>query len=108
VYASFGRDCFSAIRKSASRLLRNHLSQTVRFLEEIRRYQTVPDRYKARLYVAKDSVAGRKYVDMRVMLMTRLLLLSSSRNVRDWVAEWSRKAVAERISAFDQGLLRRQ
>jgi hypothetical protein len=107
VYASFGRDCFAAVRKSASRLLRNHLSQTVRFLEEIRRYRTVPDRYKARLYVARDSVAGRKYVDMRVMLMIRLLLLSGSKSVGDWVAEWNRKAVAERISAFDQLLLRR-
>jgi len=107
VYASFGVDCLTAIRKSASKLLRNHLSQTVRFLEEIRRYQTVPDRYKARLYVAKDSVAGRKFVDMRILLMARLLLLSNSKSVSDWVADWNKKALVEPVSDFDQLLLKR-
>ena len=107
VYASFGADCFRSVRKSASTLLRNHLSQTVRFVEEIRRYSTVPDRYKARLYVANDSVAGTKYVDMRIVLMTRLLLASKSRKVTDWVADWKRKVLSEQISEFDKRLIKR-
>jgi hypothetical protein len=107
VYTSFGADCFRSMRNSASTLLRNHLSQTVRFVEEIRRYSKVPDRYKARLYVANDSVAGRKYVDMRIMLMARLLLASKSRQVTDWVADWKRKIRSEPISEYDKRLLKR-
>jgi len=107
VYTSFGANCFRSMRRSASTLLRNHLSQTVRFVQEIRRYSTVPDRYKARLYVANDSVAGRKYVDMRVMLMARLLLASKSRKVIDWVADWKRKIRSEPVSEFDKRLIKR-
>jgi hypothetical protein len=107
VYASFGADCLRAVRKSASTLLRNHLSQTVRFLEEIRRYPTVPDRYKARLYIATDSVAGRKYVDMRIVLMARLLLASKSTKVTDWVADWKKKILSEPVSEFDKRAIRR-
>jgi hypothetical protein len=52
-YSSFGLESYRAVRKSAGKLLRNHLSQTVRFLEEIRLYREVPDLYKARVYVEK-------------------------------------------------------
>ncbi len=107
VYASSGAACFASVRASASKLLRNHLSQAVRFLGEIRRYQEVPNRYKARLFLSRDSVAGHRYVDMRVVLMARLLLLSNSRKVRDWVADWVRKTVAEPVSDFDRVLIRR-
>jgi hypothetical protein len=107
VYASAGSACFVSVRASASKLLRNHLSQAVRFLGEIRRYQEVPNRYKARLHLARDSVAGHRFVDMRVVLMARLLLLSNSPKVRDWVAEWVRKTVAESVSDFDRVLLSR-
>ncbi|HEX5430429.1 MAG TPA: RNA-directed DNA polymerase [Bryobacteraceae bacterium] len=107
VYASFGADCFRAVRKSASTLLRNHLSQTVRFVEEIQRYPTVPDRYKARLYVANDPVAGRKFVDMRIMLMARLLLVGNSKKVTDWVANWKKKVLSECASEFDKRMVKR-
>lgn len=107
VFASFGTDRFRVVRKSASTLLRNHLSQTVRFLTEIRGYPTVPDRYKARLYIANDSIAGRRFVDMRVALMARLLLMSSSKKVTDWVAEWKKKALSESLSNFDRRLIER-
>jgi len=107
VYASFGVKYFTVMRKSASRLLRNHLSQPVRFIEEIRACRVVPDRYKARLNVAWDSVAGRKFVDMRIVLMAKLLLLSKSKKVSDWVADWKRKTLTEPVSDFDRRLLNR-
>ena len=107
VYASSGTACFVSVGTSASKLLRNHLSQAVRFLGEIRRYQEVPNRYKARLFLSRDSVAGHRFVDMRVVLMARLLLLSSSTKVRDWVTDWVGRTVTEPISDFDKVLLRR-
>jgi hypothetical protein len=107
VYASFGADCYRAVRKSAGTLLRNHLSQTVRFLEEVRRYPTVPDRYKARLYIANDTVAGGKYVDMRIVLMARLLLAGKSKKVTDWVADWKKKILSEPVSEFDKRMIKR-
>jgi hypothetical protein len=107
VYASFGSEYFQAIRKSASKLLRNHLSQTVRFIGEIRRYETVPDRYRARIYVGKDSVAGCMFVDMRVLLMACLLMSSNSKNVADWVADWKKGALKKSVSDFDRRLMRR-
>jgi len=107
VYASFGNECFKAARKSASRLLRNHLSQTVRFLEEIRRYDSVPNAYKARLYAATDSVAGRRFLDMRIILMSRLLLLNRSKNVRAWIEDWKKQMLRSGSSSFDQKLVKR-
>lgn len=60
----------------------------------------MPNRYKARLYIASDSVAGRKFVDMRIMLMARLLLLSNSKPVSDWVTDWNKNALATPLSDF--------
>ena len=107
VYASYGIDQFREVRNAASKLLRNNLSETIRFLEEIRRYSEVPNRYKARLSTAYDSVCGLRFVDMRTILMTRLLILNHSKKVRNWVDHWKAKVLAEPISAFDRRLIRR-
>ena len=107
VYASYGIDQFREVRNAASKLLRNNLSETIRFLEEIRRYSEDPNRYKARLSTAYDSVCGLRFVDMRTILMTRLLILNRSKKVRDWADQWKAKLLAEPISAFDRRLIRR-
>jgi hypothetical protein len=107
VYASFGEKYFREVRQSASRLLRNNLSQTVRLLEQISCYSEVPKRYKSRLYVATDSVAGRKYIDMRVALMARLLLMSKSEQVKKCVDDWTKSILAEPISQYDKRLITR-
>ncbi len=107
VYASYGVDEFREVRKAASKLLRNNLSETIRFLEEIRGYTDIPERYKARLTSAFDSVAGARFVDMRTILTARLLSLGPGKRVRDWVAQWRNKLLAEPISTFDKQLIRR-
>ena len=107
VYASHGVDHFRQVRKTASKLLRNNLSETIRFLEEIRGYTEVPNRYKARLTTGFDSVCGQRFVDMRILLMARLLLLNPTKKVRAWMDHWKSKVSEESISEFDCQMIRR-
>lgn len=107
VYSSFGRREFRAVRAAASRLLMNHLADVVRLLERIRDYEDIPTRYKTRLDLRYDSVARIKYVDMRSLLTVRLLRLSNSPKVDQWIADWRTKMLAERISKYDRQLLSR-
>ena len=107
VYLSYGVKASDEMRHVAGAMLRNHLSTLVRLVAEIHACTDVPDRYKARLGLSWDSVAGVKYVDMRVLLMARLLLLSKSRAVRDWVVEWRNRISREEISDYDRLLLSR-
>jgi len=106
-YASFGVPEFKVVRRCASKLLRNHLSETIRFLEEIRRYPDVPNRYKARLQLGWDSVGGKRFVDMRVLLMGRLLMLSNSKSVRGWITAWRAGILLDSLSTFDRNLVAR-
>jgi hypothetical protein len=107
VYASYGVDHFRQVRKTASKLLRNNLSETIRFLEEIRRYVEVPNRYKARLRTSFDSVRGERFLDMRILLMARLLGLNPTNNIRNWMERWKSKISEESISEFDRRMIRR-
>lgn len=107
VYSSYGVKSFDEMRHVAGAMLRNHLSTLVRLVAEIQACADVPDRYKARLGLSWDSVAGLKYMDMRVVLMARLLLLSKSRAVHDWVVEWRNRISREEISDYDRLLLSR-
>ena len=107
VYSSYGDTAFAEVRRSASRLLRNHLADVVRLVERIRKYPDVPIRYKARLRPRYDSVAGTQYVDMRALLTVRLLRLSRAPQVIRWVTEWKANVLLQRISAYDRRLVDR-
>lgn len=107
VYASYGDQQFTAVRRSASRLLRNHLSDVVKLIERIRKYTDVPVRYKSRLKLQFDPVAKKLYVDTRSLLTVRLLKLSKAPRVVGWVADWKASALAKGISAYDRQLLNR-
>lgn len=107
VYSSYPGKEFGVVRRSASRLLRNHLADVVKLIERIRSYHEVPDRYKSRLQPRFDGVAGTKYVDMRALLTVRLLHLSKSPRVVAWVASWRASTLSEAISAFDKRLVKK-
>jgi hypothetical protein len=107
VYASRSEAAYEEVRVVASSVLRNHLSTLVRLINEIRKYVAVPTRYGQRMSLSTDSVAGRKFVDMRVILTARLLLLNPNTPVRDWVIGWRDRMIKEDISDFDRRLLRR-
>ena len=105
VYSSHDKDAFDEVRVIASEALRNHFSTVVLLVDEIKNYKEIPDRYKNRLQLGTDSVAGRKFVDMRVALSARLLLLNEKPQARQWMRDWLTKVLAEDISAYDRRLL---
>lgn len=107
VYASKSPAAFEEVREVACTILRNHLSSLVLLIGEIQRYDAVPDRYSPRLNPSSDSVAGVSFLDMRVILTARLLLLSPEAEVRDWVMDWRSKVLASPLSAYDRRLVRR-
>jgi hypothetical protein len=107
VYGSESTETYQEISEVASRTLRNHLSTLVRLIAAIRNYKEVPERYRNRINLSRDSVAGVQFVDMRVILTARLLLLSQSDIVRRWVTDRCRVMLREEISDYDRTLLRR-
>lgn len=107
VYASYGDAEFGVVRKSASRLMRNHLADVVRLVERIRKYAEVPVRYKARLKPRYDPVARIHYVDMRALLTVRLLRLARAPQVIRWVSDWKISVLTQPISNYDRRLVNR-
>jgi len=107
VYSSDSLEAYKKVREVASVTLRNHLSTLVRLIAEIRKYKDVPPRYRGRFGLSLDSVAGRRFVDTRVILTARLLLLSPERAVRGWVIGWCKQVLREGISDYDRRLLTR-
>ena len=107
VYASYDRKHLQNLRKAASRLLRNHLSEMVRFLESVRSYNDVPDRFKNRLRPRYDATMKQYYIDMRTVLTARLLALSGRPKVIHWLHDWRKDLHQKGISTYDQRLLRR-
>jgi len=107
VYASYGRTEFSRVRRAAAVLLVNPLALLVRLVLRISKLAQVPNRYKARLIVRNDSVSGRKYLDMRVLLAARLLALNKRKSVQIWLKNWKTAVKKQGISAFDTNLIGR-
>ncbi len=107
VYSSYGGTEFGEVRRAASRLLRNHLADVVRLIERIREYTDVPIRYRTRLELRYDAVAGASFLDMRALLTVRLLHLSRAPKVVKWVADWKAKTLSAAISQYDHDLLKR-
>jgi hypothetical protein len=107
VYASYGDQEFTTVRRCASRLMRNHLADVVRLIDRIRGYTDVPQRYRARLKPRVDSLTGVPYFDMRALLTVRLLKLGKKAAVAKWVSDWKRAASRDPVSAYDIQLLRK-
>jgi hypothetical protein len=107
VFASYGPTEARELRKLASKLWNNYLAEMVRLLERMEEYKDVPDRFKNRVKLQIDSVAGTKYVDMRALLTLRLLRLSNSRQIDQWISQWKRQVKQDQISAFDRRLIDR-
>lgn len=107
VFASYGLQQATALRKAASRLLRNHLSEMVKMLDRLEQYDEVPTRFLARTELSFDSLRKRPYVDMRSVVIARLLGLNSKMKIRGWLRDRRRKLLRSDVSTYDQGLLNR-
>ena len=107
VLAGFGEKECQIIQATASRLLINHLSEFVRMVQRIREFTTVPDRFKARIKLSKDSITFRQYVDMRTILTMRLLRLNRHVEVRQWLANKKTSFLSAKLSDFDKKFIMR-
>jgi hypothetical protein len=106
-YSTYGLAEFAAVRRAAAFLLNNPLALMVRMVKRIQSLQQVPDRFKARLNLRRDSVAGRAYLDMRTYVAARLLRLNKRKAIRDWLRQWASQTTKKRISRFDRKLIKR-
>jgi hypothetical protein len=107
VYSTYGPSEFREVRKAAAFLLNNPLALMVRMIKRIQGLKQVPDRFKARLNLRRDSVAGRLYLDMRTYVAARLLRLNRRKAVRLWLLQWAKQTMKQRISSFDRSLIKR-
>jgi len=103
----FGGEDLVLVRDCASRLLRNHLSEFVKMIDRIENFTDVPGRFKNRIAISRDSITGKKFVDMRTFFVVRLLGICSDQNVKNWIAVKRENLLQEDLSDFDKRLIRR-
>ena len=107
VYASYGTDEYKEVVDSASRLQDNYLAHFLQMLNASRRFTEVPERFKIRREPIADTVAGHKRIDIRRLLILRLLMLNRNRKVTRWVMESKDWMLRQKISEFDKNLIDR-
>jgi hypothetical protein len=107
VFASYGRTEARELKTVASKLLRNHLSEMVKMLDSVATYTSVPPRFVPRVDAGLDAVARQLYIDMRGLVIARLIGLNTHPNVRAWLADRRRVLEAKALSLYDRDLLQR-
>jgi hypothetical protein len=105
VYVSYGLAEYQKAVNVASRLRDNYLAQFFRMLDIMIQYETIPERFKIRREPIFDIVAGIKRIDMRKMLVLRLLRLNEKKEVRKWVRDTMVWMTMQRLSRFDKRLV---
>ena len=107
VLSSSGQSGFQVVQATASRLLRNHISEFVRLVVRIQKFNVVPGRFKARVAVSRDSITGARFFDMRALLAARILGLCPHPAVQQWLSARRGGLLAEPLSPFDKRLVNR-
>ena len=107
VYASYGTGEYEEVIKAASKLRNNYLSQFLRMLDVALEYENVPKRFKIRRESVYDSVSGQRRVDMRKLLVLRLLSLNNRRSILKWIDDTRGWIVGQEISSFDKKLVQK-
>ena len=107
VVSSCGPEGFAVVEQTASRLLRNHLSEFVKLVMRIREIQIVPGRFKNRIKASRDSITGAKFIDMRSILAARILGLGGYKSVHDWLTAKKIGLLSDGLSSFDRSLIQR-
>jgi hypothetical protein len=105
VVSSMGQTGFRVVEATASRLLRNHISEFVKLVTRIKEFRSVPGRFRARIDVSFDSITGAKFFDIRSILAVRILALCPDPSVYEWLNARRRGILSEPLSAFDKRLI---
>ena len=107
VYASYGKREYEEVIKAASKLRSNYLSQFLRMLDIALEYTDVPERFKIRREPVYDSVSGQRRVDMRKLLVLRLLSLNNRKSILKWIYDTRGWIIGKEISSFDKKLVKK-
>jgi hypothetical protein len=107
VFAGYGSSEAKALRAVASKLLRNHLCEMVAMLDSIDKYSEVPARFFGRVEPGFDALARRAFVDMRGLVIARLVGLNSEKEVQLWLRQRRLSLLKTNLSNYDRRLLRR-
>ena len=105
VYASYGCKEYKKVVHAASTLRNNYLSEFLRMLAGVLEYENVPERFKIRRDLAYDAVAGKYRVDMRKILVLRLLRLNDKKPIKKWIDDARQWMQKRNISSFDKSLV---
>jgi hypothetical protein len=107
VYVSYGTEQVRDTEVAVSRIRESYLSQFMRGIQDIGKYAQVPDRFKIRRETKFDDLQRRQFVDMRRLLVLRLLRLNRRQIVREWLREAVEATDGIDVSQFDKRLIRR-
>ncbi len=107
VYVSYGESTYREAVKEVSCLRDNYLAQFLRMLDISMQYDTVPERFKIRRESVYDTVEGVKRIDMRKLLVLRLLRLNKKTAVRTWIRDTREWMTKQDVSDFDKRLIAR-
>ena len=107
VYASYGQQEYSEVVAAASKLRDNYLSDVLSMLAVALTYQSVPNRFLTRRDTVFDPISGGARVDVRRLLVLRLLHLNRQVAVRRWLDETEVWMLQQKVSTFDKDLVRK-
>ena len=107
VYASYGLKEYKEVVEAASTLRNNYLSQFLRMLNIALKYETIPERFKIRREPVYDAISGQHRVDMRKILVLRLLRLNCRASVTKWIDDTRCWIEKKNISSFDKTLVKK-
>ena len=107
VYASYGKAEYVEVINAASKLQDNFLSDFLSMLEVARCSTSVPRRFLVLRELSFDSVSDCERVDIRKLLVLRLLRLNEHPSSARWLSDSHNVLLKKRISTFDRALLKR-
>lgn len=107
VYASYGKIEYDEVVTAASKLQDNYLSDFLSLLEVALCYAGVPKRFNILIEPSFDAVSYCKRVDMRKLLVLRLLRLSEHPNSMKWLLGAQNALLKKDVSTFDKALVER-
>ena len=105
VYAAYGDEAYREVVIAASKLRDNYLSDFLVMLGEAINYKSVPERFKVRRTPNFDAVSERKWIDMRKILVLKLLRLNKNPAVSQWLIDACTWMKRQAISDFDVKLV---
>lgn len=107
VYASYGKVEYVEVVNAASKLQDNFLSDFLSMLEVSLHSTSVPKRFLVLREPSFDSVSYCKRVDIRKLLVLRLLRLNEHSSSTRWLSDAQSELLKKSVSTFDKALVKR-